>query len=207
MDLRKIIKEEINDFEWAKDTPAGDVYVGATYINSDDGDVIDVIGIDDTRAFVTYNGRNGQTKKVKSIEGWLSTGVWVRQGLNESEDFDWMKELTTSNTENLIDLMDKTLDRLPILYRDREDEFSYGWINQVRSSLQFIKDDKTDKTMVGPTFLYELIIMVIRSLDTIKMTVSGTKEYPDDVYEDAREKIEEVKDHLDVNLNTNSINL
>ena len=42
-------------------------------------------------------------------------------------------------------------------------------------------------------------------VDMFRLAVG--KEYPDDVYEDAREKIEEVKDHLDVNLNTNSINL
>lgn len=79
MNIRKIIKEEIDDFEWVKDTPAGDVYVGATYISREDGDIIDVIRIDGIRAFVTYNGRSGQTKMVKSIEKWLDTGVWVKQ--------------------------------------------------------------------------------------------------------------------------------
>jgi hypothetical protein len=130
----------------------------------------------------------------------------------EMDDFNWASELSPSNTEKLIDLMNKTLERLPILYRDREDEFSYGWINQVRAALQFTLDHEAkNRTMIGHVSLWQLTIMVIRSLDTIKMTVSGKsnlfKEYPDNMYQDAREKIEEVKDHLDVNLNTNSINL
>lgn len=131
----------------------------------------------------------------------------------EINDFDWASELKPSNTEKLIDLINKTLDRLPILYTDRKDEFSYGWINQVRLALQFMKDDETDKTMIGPAFLYELTTMVIRSLDTIRMTVTNLPKDTDEflkysnTYEEAREKIEDVKDHLDVNLNTNSINL
>jgi hypothetical protein len=92
MGIRKIIKEEIDDFEWVKDTPAGDVYIGATYVSAETGDVIDVIRIDGTRAFITYNGRHGQLKQIKSIEKWLDTGVWVKQGLNESNDFDWAKK-------------------------------------------------------------------------------------------------------------------
>jgi len=129
----------------------------------------------------------------------------IKKILKEN-DFDWM-ELKPSNTEKFIDLLDKILDRLPTQYRDRGDEFSYGWINQVKSTIHFTleKGDK-DQTMIGHTSLWQLSMMVIRSLNTIKMTVTGRKEYPDHEYEDAREKIEEVKDHLDYNLNTNSIN-
>jgi hypothetical protein len=203
MDIKKIIKEELDDFDWVKETPTDNLYIGATYTNPDDGDIINVTRIDDKGVYVTYNGLRGQYKNTKSVRSWLKNGVW----LVESE-FDWASEMKASNTEKFIDLLNKTLERLPILYRDREDEFSYGWINQVRAALQFTVDHEAkNQTMIGHVSLWQLTVMVIRSLDTIKMTVSGVKEYPDDMYEDAREKIEEVKDHLDVNLNTNSINL
>jgi hypothetical protein len=126
----------------------------------------------------------------------------------ELSDFEWASELKPSNTEKFIDLLDKILDRLPILYRDREDEFSYGWITQVRSNIHMTLDDESkNQTFIGHVSLWQLSMMVIRCLDEIKTTLTGRKEYPDHVYQDAREKIEEVKDHLDVNLNTNSINL
>lgn len=128
----------------------------------------------------------------------------------EINDFDWATELKASNTEKFIDLLNKTLDRLPILYRDVEDEFSYGWINQVRSAISFTLDKESkEQTFIGHTSLWQLSMMVIRSLDEIKRTVTKQSNVHIDnttMYQDARERIEDVKDHLDVNLNTNSIN-
>ena len=137
----------------------------------------------------------------------------------EIDDFDWVNELKPSNTEKLIDLINKTLDRLPLLYTDRKDEFSYGWVKQVRSELIFINYGRANngenylKTMIGAVFLWKLIEIVNESLDIIKMTVTNLPKDTDEflkysnTYEKAREKIENVKDHLEMYLNTNSINL
>jgi hypothetical protein len=152
-----------------------------------------------------------RNNKVKELKGRLrdkDTSVEDNMTKEIESIRNRLTKLKPSNTENFIDLLNKTLDRLPILYRDRKDEFSYGWITQVRAAIQFTLDKEAKhQTHIGHTTLWQLSLMVIRSLDIIKKTLTGQKEYPDDMYEDAREKIEEVKDHLDVNLNTNSINL
>jgi len=77
MDLRKIIKEELDSFDWTKEIPTDNLYVGATYINPEDGDIINVKQIDDKGVYVTYNGKHGQYKNEKSVRLFLKRGQWL----------------------------------------------------------------------------------------------------------------------------------
>ena len=124
----------------------------------------------------------------------------------EMDDFDWVKKLKTSNTDNFIDLINNTLERLPTSYSDRGNELSYEWINEIRLNIQsMLSHEARQQTFIGHLSLWTMLVQTIRNLDRIKRIISKPSQpeiythhrFNDTDYEEEREKLEGIKDHLD----------
>lgn len=122
MNIRKLIIEEINNFDWAGDVPSSDergFYVGDTFIDTDDTEPISyrVKNIVGDKVLLTWfspfdNKVVDYVDNLGRLESRLEDGfIKFKNTTNESigEDFDWVREIPSERNYTIDELYGKKI--------------------------------------------------------------------------------------------------
>jgi len=116
MDIRKIIREEVNEFEWVDDIDVTVPYVGMKFTGHVKNpytkeDVVSTVKQVSEHMVVFWNdGRNFGKRPYKDFINKLKSGVFkVAETMKESNDFDWVKEHEFTHEEVIQHIKDNNL--------------------------------------------------------------------------------------------------